>query len=782
MATEQPIPTEPAAIEGGGRAARILMPLRGWAERFGLARKAAIALATAAGAAGIVTYAALTGSSPFGTEPHTILILLNVDLALFLLLVAVVARRLVQVWIERRRGSVGSRLHTRLVMLFSVVAVTPAVIVSVFSAVFFSLGVQAWFSSQVKTALGASLAVAQAYLHEHQQTIRGDILAMAQDINRTAPLLIGNQARFERTVATQARLRALSEATVFDSSGRVIARYSSLSFSLFNEGVPVSAIQQAERGEPVILTSDNDDRMRALIKLDRFVDVYLTVGRFVEPGVLNHIERTRGAVAQFQKLEGQRSSIEITFAMVFVVVALLLLMAAIWVGLTFATRLAKPISELVSAAERVRAGDLTSRVVEGDADDEVGTLSRAFNRMTEQLGSQREGLVQANRQLDERRHFIETVLEGVSSGVLGLDQEGRLNLPNRAASDLLGINLDGRQGQKLDGLIPETAGLLERARARPGQIAAEQIEIARDGGRRTLLVRVAADRLGGETYGYVATFDDITELLSAQRKAAWSDVARRIAHEIKNPLTPIQLAAERLRRKYLKEISSDPDTFVACTDTIVRQVGDIGRLVDEFSAFARMPAPTMKRDDLVRIARQALFMQGNANPAIAFEAELGEGPVEVSCDNRQIGQALTNLLQNAVEAIEGRDPPADGAPPLAPGRVTVTLRRDGGRIVLSVADNGRGLPAEVRHRLTEPYVTTREKGTGLGLAIVRKIMEDHDGELRLLDGPAGGAVVELVFPNPSDAEGLAVDPAARISEQGRDMIEEGAEKAKAHGT
>jgi two-component system nitrogen regulation sensor histidine kinase NtrY len=367
------------------------------------------------------------------------------------------------------------------------------------------------------------------------------------------------------------------------------------------------------------------------------------------------------------------------------------------------------------------------------------------------------------------------VLEGVSSGVLGLDREGRLNLPNRAASELLGIDLETRQGERLEELIPETGELVDRARARPGQVAGGQIEIVRDTGRHTLLVRIAAEQRGNETYGYVATFDDITELLSAQRKAAWSDVARRIAHEIKNPLTPIQLAAERLRRKYLKEISSDPDTFAACTDTIVRQVGDIGRLVDEFSAFARMPAPVLKSDDLVRLCRQALFMQGNAHAGITFEPDLGDGPAHVACDSRQIGQALTNLLQNAIEAIEGRDPPAEGEPPLPPGRIKVAIRDEEEHLVISVSDNGRGLPAEARDRLTEPYVTTREKGTGLGLAIVRKIMEDHLGELRLRDGEEGGAVVELVFPKRM-AEGLVA-----VVEQDISGSENTAQKAKGHG-
>ena len=534
---------------------------------------------------------------------------------------------------------------------------------------------------------------------------------------------------------------------VLDSDGRVRAR-SRLSLSLGIDVVSRNAIEQARLGDIVILSKEQDDRVRALVKLDRFVDAYLLVGRFVEAEVIAHIERTAQAVAQYKSLEKRRKSTQITFVMIFVVVALLLLLAAVWLGLTLATQLVTPISKLISATERVREGDLSTRVDAETSADEIGTLSRAFNRMTSQLEGQRDGLVAANRQLDERRRFTETVLTGVSAGVIGLDGEGRINLPNRSASELLATDLGEVVGDPLDDVVPEMADLLSAVRVRPERLQQAEIKLTRERGDRTLLVRVAAERLAGVITGFVVTFDDITELLSAQRKAAWADIARRIAHEIKNPLTPIQLSAERLKRRYLKEIKSDPQVFSTCTDTIVRQVEDIGRMVDEFSAFARMPQPDLKPENISEICRQTAFFERNRNPGIEFAVELPGADVRLRCDSRQIGQALSNLLKNATESISARAQPDNGEP-LPPGLIRLVLGEemmDGEDVIrVAVEDNGRGLPAEHRDRLAEPYVTTRDKGTGLGLAIVRKIMEDHSGDLVLEDRNSGGARISLVF-------------------------------------
>jgi len=425
-------------------------------------------------------------------------------------------------------------------------------------------------------------------------------------------------------------------------------------------------------------------------------------------------------------------------------VALLVLLASIWVGLAFSNQLVRPISSLISAAERVRAGDLSARVAEGDDGDEIGSLSRAFNRMTGQLAEQREELVEANRQLDERRQFTEAVLGGVSAGVIGLDADGVVTLPNRSALSLLDSSADVLIGRSVEETAPEMMHLVQEARARPDRLIEEQIELDRGGRKRTLLVRIVAEKVEGNIVGYVVTFDDITTLVAAQRTAAWADVARRIAHEIKNPLTPIQLSAERLKKKYLKEISSEPEVFAACTDTIVRQVGDIRQMVDEFSAFARMPTPVMQPENLEQIVQQAVLLQRVAHPGIEFVLGLPNDAVTMDCDSRQLGQCLTNLLQNAAEAIEGREENAPGVG--EKGKIIVKMRAENGEKVIEIEDNGPGLPIENRERLTEPYVTTRARGTGLGLAIVSKIMEDHLGEFNLSDRSSGGALAVLRFP------------------------------------
>lgn len=709
-----------------------------WAGRVGLGRKLAILLGIFAVLSGVATIAVLRGLWPGSGSPHLDQLFLLLNLVLLLPLVAIVAWRLVQIWAERRRGLAGSRLHTRLVVLFSLVAVIPTIIVAIFSYLLFSFGVQAWFSERVRTAVTGSLAVAEAYLHEHQQTIRADVVGMANDLNRDANLLSLNPARLNEIVRAQAALRSLSEAIVFDGDSHLLAR-TGFSFALELQPVPDWAMAAARSGDVAVMTNDNDDRVRALVRLDRYGDVFLYAGRFIDPEVINHMNQTKSAVDQYERLETQRSDYQVVFSVLFFAVGLLLLTGAVWVGLSFATRMARPISLLVAAAERVRSGDLSARVPAGDGDEEFGSLSRAFNRMTHQLQTQQSEVIEANRQLDQRRRFTETVLSGVSAGVIGLDQQGRINLPNRSASLLLGTDLDQHIGKELAEIAPEMAGLVEEAERRPDRLAESQVQLVHTGRARTLLVRIAAERSEGEAKGYVVTFDDITELQAAQRKAAWADVARRIAHEIKNPLTPIQLSAERLKRKYLSEIQNDPETFAACTDTIIRHVGSIGRMVDEFSSFARMPTPILKDEDLGEIVRHTAFLQRAATSEIQVETELPRNALRVNCDSRQVAQALVNLMKNAAESIQSRDGE------VAPGLILVTLSENNGDVVLAVEDNGRGLPKEGRERLTEPYVTTHAKGTGLGLAIVKKIMEDHHGELVLEDRDGGGACVKLVF-------------------------------------
>ena len=714
-----------------------------WSRAVDLPRKLAIAVAAAAIVSGIATYGAMTGAAPFGSSPTNVLILLNIDLVLLLILGAIVSVRLVRLWLERRRGSAGSRLHARLVGLFSLVSVTPAIVVAVFSALFLNFGLQAWFSRQVSTALDQSLVVAESYMEEHREAIRGHALAMANDLNSQAPYLVQNPGRLRQLVNRSAELRSLSDAAVLTRNGRILAR-SGLSFALELERIPEPAMLRAAAGEAVILTSEADDRVRALVRLVAFVDAYLYVGRYIESSVLNHVQRVQGAVGQYKQLERRQSGFQITFVLIFVVVALLVLLASIWVGLAFANQLVRPIGGLISAAERVRAGELSARVEEGDAGDEIGSLSRAFNRMTGQLEEQRDELVEANRQLDERRQFTEAVLGGVSAGVIGLDADGLVTLPNRSALGLLESSADAMTGHSVEEAIPEMMHLLREARARPDRLIEEQIELDRGGRKRTLLVRIVAEKVEGTIVGYVVTFDDITALVAAQRTAAWADVARRIAHEIKNPLTPIQLSAERLKRKYMGEISTEPEIFSACTDTIVRQVGDIRQMVDEFSDFARMPTPVMQQENLQLIVQQAVLLPRVAHPDIEFVLDLANEPLAMDCDSRQLGQCLTNLLKNAAESIESREGGSAGAE--EKGRIAVKLRDEDGEKIIEIEDNGAGLPMENRDRLVEPYVTTRSRGTGLGLAIVSKIMEDHGGKFYLSDRAEGGALAVLRFP------------------------------------
>jgi two-component system nitrogen regulation sensor histidine kinase NtrY len=712
-----------------------------WSARLRLGRYLALSLAVAAIGAGITTYILLTQAA-FQLDADSVLILLNIDLVILLLLGIVIARHMVKIWSDRRRGSAGSRLHIRLALLFGLISGAPAIIMAVFSILFFNFGIESWFSDRVRTALSASAAVADAYVAEHKRNIIADALRMARDLDRQAGILAFNQARLIKVVNLQARVRQLTEAVVFTGDGKVIAR-SGLTGALEFEPVPPDAFRRAQEGEVAVLTSANENRVRALLRLTSFIDTYLYVGRFVDATVLGYSQRTKGAVDQFESLEINRADLQVSFAMIFVVIALLLLLAAVWVGLNVATSLSQPVSALISATEKVRAGNLSTRVpVTGPDNDEISVLGRAFNRMTSDLEGNRRELIEANEQIDGRRQFTETVLSGISAGVIGLDANGRITLPNSASSELLGMELDQLQGEPLDEVVPEFRGLVAETSARSTKRPLEkQIVIGRGADMRTLLVRVGAVRADDEITGFVVTFDDVSDLLSAQRKAAWADVARRIAHEIKNPLTPIQLSAERLRRRYLKQVVDDRQIFQSCIDTIIRQVESIGQMVDEFSQFARMPSPVFRRENLSDLCRQAVFLHRGSHTHIVYDVAIPDPALYASCDGRQISQSITNLLLNAADAIEGRL--GDDLPV---GRIALRLRTDGGEITIVVEDNGVGLPVHDRDSLTEPYVTSREAGTGLGLAIVRKIMEDHKGRLLLEDAENGGARVSLVLP------------------------------------
>jgi len=677
--------------------------------------------------------ASLNGVAPVG------LVLAN--LTTMLLLGAVLAGRLTRVWAERRRGSAGSRLHVRMVMLFSGIAVVPTIVVACFAVVFFHFSIQTWFNDPVREAVSNSLQVSRGYLEEHRDNIRAVALEMAADINRAGVLLATAPGAFGDVLATQTTLRGLTEAVIYDPYTNQVIASAGMFAGLGVSPPPQVDTEAAMKGEVVVMNGGDGTSVRAVVELDSTPALMLMIGRPVDPQILAYMKRTEAAFAQYKRLDDNRSWLQVAFVWIFALVALLVLLAAALIGLVIANQIARPIGSLINAADRVRSGDLSTRVAEIATGDELAGLSRAFNRMTGQLAAQRAELMDAYRQIDERRRFTETVLSGVSAGVIGLDAQGRIELPNRAADELLGRDLVAAIGRPLAEEVPEFAPLISEVAAAPERARTAEVQIGPANRRRTLLTRIGADLSGGRTDGFVLTFDDITELQAAQRKAAWADVARRIAHEIKNPLTPIQLAAERLKRRFAKEIHSDPDTFGQCADTIIRHVGDIGRMVDEFSSFARMPQPAIKPEDVGQIAREALVLQKTARPQIAWHSDLPErGPV-AACDRRMIRQALVNLLQNAADAVSMRQ----GA-----GTIALAVQQDGHDVRISVTDDGIGLPAD-RARLTEPYVTHKPKGTGLGLAIVKKIMEDHHGSLALDDRPGGssanpGAVATLILP------------------------------------
>ena len=742
------------------------LPAAGLARRPSLARRlanaylgkiATIVLAAVALGLGFATFVLLSRGATLSQRPNVVFGLVLANLVALLLLGAALAGRLTRVWVERRQGSAGARLHVRLVMLFGLVAVTPTIVVALFATAFFHLGIQSWFNDRVRTVLNESLQASRGYLEEHRNNIRVDALAMANDITRAGQIFADNPDAFGQILLTQTALRGLTSAVIYEpSTGQVLASVgvpaASALGNLGIEPVPPEATAQAQTGEVAVLGGPYDKEVRALVKLDSHPALILLIGRPVDPDILDHMRRTEQAVAEYHRLDQNRYGLQVAFVLIFALVALLVLSAAVLIGLLLANQIARPIGRLIQAAERVRAGDLGVRVPEVQSADEIAGLSRAFNRMTGQLAAQRAELMDAYGQLDERRRFTETVLSGVSAGVIGLDGEGRVELPNRAASELLGLDLTALAGRKLAEAVPEFVPLLDAAAQRAfggGGARTAEVAIGPASRRRILLARINAELRGGALDGYVVTFDDITELQAAQRKAAWADVARRIAHEIKNPLTPIQLSAERLKRRFMREIQSDPETFAQCADTIVRHVGDIGRMVDEFSAFARMPQPVLKPEDLGRIAREALVLQRSARPEILWETRIPERGPMARCDRRLLGQALMNLLQNAADAVAMR-PRAPGEPV---GRILVAVEERDGHVELRVEDDGVGLPQEGRERLTEPYVTHKAKGTGLGLAIVKKIMEDHGGTLTLDDrtgedrGSAPGAVASLVLPS-----------------------------------
>ncbi len=691
--------------------------------------------------AGAATYMWLAGFAPTALNTRGwITGLLVADLLIAVALVAVLAVRLTQLWLDRRRGAAGSRLHMRLVLVCSIFTITPTLIIAVFLSLLVT-SLTDFVVRPAKESYEAARTIGEPVRRAREEEILRDIGAISGPLQGVGVEGFSDADTMNRMLQRLLEGRPMIEALIVDVDGDkgVIARAVAPGAEGRSDPVPTAQTiwQAVNQGGPVEMASQTGAYF--VMQLFFGEPLFLVTGHAVDLRVVDYIKKIELAGSFYAQIEQTMQRGQLIVFLVCGAIALLMLLAAVWLAILFASRLTEPIGGLMSAAERVRGGDLTARVEEGPPNDELGQLARSFNRMASQIEQQRGELVDANKELDTRRRLTDAVLAGVSAGVLSVDTAGVVTRNNRSALELLALPEDGVIGRPLTGLMPELGPLTEQAAERPDRVTQGQIEILQRGTRRILLVRISA----ASDAGAVVTFDDVTDLMSAQRMAAWGDVARRIAHEIKNPLTPIQLSAERLKRRYLKQIKEDPETFSICTDTIIRQVGDIGRMVDEFSSFARMPRPTVKAEDAKELCQQALFLQRNGNPDIRYASTLPDRPVPLNCDRRQVAQVLTNILKNAAEAIEGRD--AAPGQTLPPGEITLTLRDDDTTIRVIIEDNGKGLPKQGRERLTEPYMTTRSKGTGLGLAIVKKIMEDHGGLLALDDREGGGARVSLVF-------------------------------------
>lgn len=674
-------------------------------------------------------------------SPQMLITLVVGNLLLLLTLAFFIVRRAYMFWRAAREGLVGTRLQTRIIITFATVTLVPTLIVTLFATLFFNLGVKSWFDKRVAVALEESVSLAEAYLNEHRNTMRIEAQGMMNDLSREIVMLDSSPQLFDKALNMQANLRNLSEAIVF-TPNRVVAR-TALSFSLTFERLPDVVLERAREGNIVILGSEQDDKIRAIIKFPNSLDLYLLVGKSVDQTVIDHMQVARTTNEQYTTLKRDMRSIQLQFILAFVLLALLLLLASIWAGMAVALRVVGPVSVLIAAAERVRAGDYDIRVPEGKEGDEIATLARTFNRMTNQLHRQRSELMDANRVIDEKRRLTEAVFAGVSAGIIALGPDKRVTLTNRSALKLLDLPEDASlKDEPIADTLPDSAELLAEADAKPEKTVSRNVVIKRGEARATLHVRVTSERYNNHIEGYIVTLDDITDLVTAQRSAAWADVARRIAHEIKNPLTPITLSTERLRKKFADEISSDKESYLKYLDTISRHVKDIGKMVEEFVSFARMPTPQFREESIVPLIRKSIFSEQTAHSNIRYVTELPSHEVTLVCDERQLGQMLLNILKNAAEALETAIEKGHTTAPT----ITVSIVEDTSHVSLMVRDNGLGFPPESISTLTEPYVTTRAKGTGLGLAIVKKSMEDHKGRVELSNHPQGGAQVMLVFP------------------------------------
>lgn len=668
--------------------------------------------------------------------PGLLRIVLLADFVYVLLIVALVAQRIMQMVAARRAKSAGSRLHMRLSAVFALVAFTPTVLVAVFATITLNIGLEGWFSERVRDAVGSSLSAAEAYEEEQRNDLIKDVdfLSDYLILQKRRNLLIDNGGIRDAVIKGQSLIqRGLKEAYVIDSDAALIAR-GDRSY-LFDFEAPSKAdFLIADEGDTAIIQDWQNNEFRALVRLPNYLDHYLQVSRTVDGDILTLLDETKETATLYNQLESERGKLFFDLGLIYLGFAFFVILSAIWLGLWFAERLARPVGKLAGAAQRVGAGDLTVRVKEESGDDEIAMLGRIFNRMTQQVKRQRDDLIEVNERTEKRRRLFDSVLTGVSTGVIGLNPDGQIEVLNTAASKILEINKDNVIGQELSKAVPEFSKLFKQAQDKVNPTKQDEISLTRAGDAEVLLVRITARVMDGKTLeGYVVTFDDVTDLVSAQRMAAWGDVARRIAHEIKNPLTPIQLSAERMARKFAPLVGDQSKMLEQYTDVIIRQTNDLRRIVDEFSKFARMPEPERRKENLSKLVDDAVLLQQSARQDIDIKIKNTRKSVFSDLDSTMISQALTNLIKNAGEAIDSykeKNGPDEYKP-----EIRVLVDTHGQSSVIRIEDNGIGLPKEQRSRLFEPYVTNRENGTGLGLSIVKKIIEEHGGTLELVDAP-----------------------------------------------
>ena len=694
-----------------------------------------------------VSFSILMGVTPITPTQSITVGLAFANAGLIVLLLLLIAREIDRIIRARQHGRAAARLHVRIVVLFSLVAAVPAIVVAIVASVTLNVGLDRWFAIRTKDIVNSSISIAKSYVEENARNLQGTTLSMAVDVDAARTLYSLDRNGFKQLLDQQSAGRGLLQASLLKDDGTVLIASTKRAEVPELPPAPPEALATAADGNPVLIPPENRNLVGAIIKLRQIDNAYLYTIRSVDQQLIEAVKIVNINAAEYQGLEANRTTTQIAFALLYLGLTLVVLLSAIWTGIAVADRLVRPIRLLIGASDAVAKGDLDVVVPVRKSDGDVGFLSDTFNTMIQQLKSQRNELINARDQIDERRRFSEAVLSGVTAAVIGVDPDGVINIANKSAEHILGIDANQATGQLLSAVLPELGTIFELARSTEKPVYREQATFIRKGSERTYNVQITVEESASSDHSYVVTVDDITDLVTAQRSTAWSDIARRIAHEIKNPLTPIQLSAERIRRRFGKVIVEDREIFDQCTDTIIRQVGDIGRMVDEFSAFARMPKPTPAPLDIRLPLREAAFLIEVSRPDILIEKQLPSSALMGMLDSRMLAQAFGNLIKNATEAIDGREPDRANEK----GHVLVRATSEGGSIIVDIIDNGKGLPRENRQRLLEPYMTTREKGTGLGLAIVRKIVEEHAGALSLHDAPEDfhngvGANIRIVFP------------------------------------